>query len=124
MFKTCFQKRFFSILFGFVFSSCLGEAKEPQIIIEKETDTISVGSIFEARLFLENKDSTWIADFFIIQNNDTFLLDFNPRDRFAIFKATTYSSGKKQYFGFAQFENEIGEIKRKDFTIEFLSEEK
>ena len=124
MLKAGFQTRFFSILFGFVLSSCLRQAKEPQIIIEKKTDTVSVGSIFEARLFLVNKDSAWIADFYIVQNNDTFLLDFNPHERFAIFKATTYRSGKKHYLGFAQFENEIGEMKTKDFTIEFYCEEK
>ena len=102
--------------------SCNGQNSEPKVLIRKNADTISTGEVFEANLFLSYKDSMRLADFYIVQNEDTFLLNYNACEKYAVFKATTSSVGKKRYVGFSEFQNEEGITFSNSFIIEFYSD--
>jgi hypothetical protein len=113
----------FLIVIGIIIFSCNENHSKPNVnvLIKKSTDTVSVGDVFEANLFLNYKDSICHADFYIVQNGDTFLLDYNPDERHAIFRAITRSVGEMKYAGFAIFDNEEGVPESDDFCIEFYS---
>jgi len=99
--------------------SCADKIPSVSVIIEAQSDTLKNGDVYSADLFCKYNKELIPADFYIVQNNDTFSLDYNNDLKCGKFKAMSSKKGLQNHNGFVSFIGENETIQTKQFAIEF-----
>lgn len=110
------------ILFFFTGMSCAEKKSNILVRVESAKDTLKVGEVYSANIFCEYNEVLSPADFYIVQNCDTFLLEYVGKDRYAKFKSVSNKIGQKEYNGFVSLKDNNGNIRTKEFSILYFVE--
>lgn len=101
-----------------IFIACNSNLKESHVLIQSESDTIELDAIYRAELYIDHL-GTIMPDFYILHNNDTFLLPFAEDKDHAVFQAVGRKIGGKSYKGYVDFKNTKGDKSKQHFEILF-----
>jgi hypothetical protein len=117
------RKLILFICITILFNSCNETRNSLTVSIETEKDTLLEYETFTARLSVPHLKTT-IPSFYIIGNEDIFLLPYDNDDDYAIFQGRSNKLGERKFIGYVEFVDLKGNEKKESFVIKFYIKEK
>jgi hypothetical protein len=110
------MKKALLILTSWLLYACIND--QPAVIIQAKRDTIHVGEIFSAELYVQHNHAA-LPSFFIIRDLDTFSLPVDQLKRCGLFNAVGRGPGEKMYGGYVEYIDIEGRNAAENYTIRF-----
>jgi|GEM_PF-3722071 len=117
------RKTIVFVFYSLFLFSC--SQKKDNTIVQVVTlkDTVEVNETFMAKLSVPHLKTT-IPYFYIIGNDENFLLPYDNEKDYAIFKGESSKIGERKFAGYVEFVDLKGHQKNESFVIIFYIKEK
>jgi hypothetical protein len=113
----------FVVFISLLLFSCSQKKDNTIVQVIALKDTVEVNETFMAKLSVPHLKTT-IPSFYIIGNDENFLLPYDNEKDYAIFKGESSKIGERKFAGYVEFVDLKGHQKNESFVITFYIKEK